>query len=92
MSAMVSEIISLTIVYSTVQLTGEFPAQMAIDAENVSIWWRRHDIIYIYTCLSRSKHNVHTEPLLKQLELLKLSDLLKLSAFKYLFGSVPRFI
>ena len=22
--------------------TGEFPAQMASDAENVSIWWRHH--------------------------------------------------
>ena len=25
-------------------VTGEFPAQMAINAENVSIWWRHHDI------------------------------------------------
>ena len=24
------------------QVTGEFPAQMASNAENVSIWWRRH--------------------------------------------------
>ena len=24
--------------------TGEFPAQMASNAENVSIWWRHHDI------------------------------------------------
>ena len=24
-------------------VTGEFPAQMASDAENVSIWWRHHD-------------------------------------------------
>ena len=23
--------------------TGEFPAQKASDAENVSIWWRHHD-------------------------------------------------
>ena len=23
--------------------TGEFPAQRAIDAENISIWWRQHD-------------------------------------------------
>ena len=28
-----------SIVYS-----GEFPAQMASNAENVSIWWRHHDI------------------------------------------------
>ena len=65
MSAMASQITSLTIVYSTVYSgtdqrertsklrvtglcagnspgTGEFPAQMASDAENVSIWWRHH--------------------------------------------------
>ena len=61
MSAMVSQITSLTIVYSTVYsrrrskrtsklrvtglcegnspVTGEFPAQRASNAENVSIWW-----------------------------------------------------
>ena len=45
--------------------------------------------------ISQSKYNAHTEPLLKQLELLKLSDLLELSAlkfyFKYLHGLLPRF-
>ena len=25
--------------------TGEFPALMASNAENVSIWWRHHDIV-----------------------------------------------
>ena len=25
-------------------VTGEFPAQMASNAENISIWWRHHDI------------------------------------------------
>ena len=37
--------------------TGEFPAQMASNAENVSIWWRHHDLaelpnsplIWLYT-------------------------------------------
>ena len=24
--------------------TGEFPAQMASNTENVSIWWRHHDV------------------------------------------------
>ena len=65
MSAMASQITSLTIVCSTVYsrrrskktlqlrvaglcagnspVTGEFPAQMASNAENVSIWWRHHD-------------------------------------------------
>ena len=57
-SAMASQITSLTIVYWTVHsgadqrkhqsstsldfVTGEFPAQMASNAENVSIWWRHH--------------------------------------------------
>ena len=26
-------------------VTGEFPAQKASDAENVSIWWRHHVLI-----------------------------------------------
>ena len=60
MGTMASQIISLTIVYSTfysgadqrnhqcsaslafVWGIGEFPAQMASNAENVSIWWRHH--------------------------------------------------
>ena len=28
--------------------TDEFPAQMASNAENVSIWWRHHDLIHIW--------------------------------------------
>ena len=51
--AMASQITSLTVVYSTVYLGddqrkhqaprhGEFPAQMASNAGNVSIWWRHH--------------------------------------------------
>ena len=57
MSPMASRITSLTIVYSNetskLRVTGlcegnspvteEFPAQRAINAENVSIWWRHHD-------------------------------------------------
>ena len=66
MSAMASQITSLTIIYSTVYsnckskktsklrvtglcagnspVTGEFPAQRASNAENVSIWWRHHEL------------------------------------------------
>ena len=29
--------------------TGEFPAQMASDAENVSIWWRHHDDNFLFS-------------------------------------------
>ena len=37
--------------------TGEFPAQMASDAENVSIWWRHH-VLKLPTCdLSTSNTN-----------------------------------
>ena len=61
MSAMASQITSLTIVYlrrrskKTLKLPvtglcdgnspviGEFPTQMASNAENVSIWWRHYD-------------------------------------------------
>ena len=28
-------------------VTGDFPAQMASDAENVSIWWRHHDCVVV---------------------------------------------
>ena len=52
MGAMVSEITSLVIVYSTVYsgashqnspVTSELPTQMVSYAENASIWWRHHD-------------------------------------------------
>ena len=50
MGAMASQISILTIVFSTVYSDAdqrkhqfpEFPAQMASNAENVSIWWRHH--------------------------------------------------
>ena len=29
--------------------TGEFLAQMASNAENVSIWWRHHDLVKLYS-------------------------------------------
>ena len=60
MRAMASQITSLTTVYSAVYsgaderkhqssaslaVTGEFPAQRASNAENVSIWWRHHVVL-----------------------------------------------
>ena len=30
-------------------VTGEFPAQMASDAENISIWWRHHGDSFYHT-------------------------------------------
>ena len=50
MITMASQIISLTIVYSAVYSTvysGEFPAQMASNAENISIWWRHHEWMWL---------------------------------------------
>ena len=66
MSAMASQITSLTIVYWSVYsrcrskktsklcvtglcegnspVTGEFPTQKASNAENISIWWRHHEV------------------------------------------------
>ena len=51
MGAMASQITSLTIVYSTVYSDADQRkpqssaslAQMASNAENVSIWWRHHE-------------------------------------------------
>ena len=34
---------SMAFVRGIHRVTGEFPAQMASYAENVSIWWRHHD-------------------------------------------------
>ena len=37
--------------------TGEFPAQMASDAENASIWWRHHVLVIGYRCrIVQSSH------------------------------------
>ena len=46
MSLMASQSTSLTIVYWTIYSGefGEFSAQMASNAENVSIWWRHHGV------------------------------------------------
>ena len=50
MNAMASQITSFAIAFIQAQIkenikapvTGEFPAQMANKAENVSAWWRHH--------------------------------------------------
>ena len=38
--------------------TGEFPAQMASNAENVSIWWRHHDAFRFVAVTSRQCRGV----------------------------------
>ena len=39
-------------------LRGEFPAQMASNLENVSIWWRHHDGL---SCVSFSSNSLYVE-------------------------------
>ena len=39
-------------------VTGEFPAQMASDAENVSIWWRHHDSLPLSSAMSATPRSV----------------------------------
>ena len=80
MGAMVSQITSLTIVYSTVysnadqrkhqssaslafvrEFTGWIPAQMASNAENVSIWWRHHAKIQSKVVARRRHKRLHVQ-------------------------------
>ena len=37
--------------------TGEFPAQMASNAENVSIWWSHHDLIVVRSIWGKMSAN-----------------------------------
>ena len=37
-------------------VTGEFPSQMTSNAENVSIWWRHHDLTLVTLSLFGGKH------------------------------------
>ena len=40
-------------------VTGECPAQMASNAENVSIWWRHHDIDgFVQDCSNSSANSL----------------------------------
>ena len=41
-------------------LTGEFPAQRASSAENVSIWWRHHDIPFVRAAMSNASFTSHS--------------------------------
>ena len=70
-SAMASQITSLTIVYSAVYsgadragnspVTGEFPLEMASNAENASFWWRRH-AFYVIFCTAYMIGSVFPRP------------------------------
>ena len=45
---------------------GEFPAQMASNAENVSIWWRHHEPgKTLYTVTIKTQHTVGQEQISK---------------------------
>ena len=78
MDLMASQISSLTIVFATdysgadqrkhqsSAVTGEFPAQRASNAENVSIWWRHHAEFtntpqYYFSCIGEIARNESLE-------------------------------
>ena len=59
--------------------TGEFPAQMASNAENVSIWWRHDRVSYVW-CITQILHRRYgykwnVRPLIRELLLLWLQIL-----------------
>ena len=47
-------------------VTGEFPAQMASDAENVGIWWHHHGIIMVLSKLSPKWRPPHYASLIRR--------------------------
>ena len=47
---------SLAFVAGNSPMTGEFPAQMASDAKNVSIWLRHHAFTFYCLCHIISRH------------------------------------
>ena len=42
-------------------MTGEFPAQMASNAENVSIWWRHQEINALYRSVPRDTGDIQNK-------------------------------
>ena len=79
--------------------TSEFPAQMASNAENVSIWWRRHVSLDCYlVCIPRSKGNrvINWHQLIHQvvvnLKLVCAWFILQLLVFQILCRSVQMFM
>ena len=46
-------------------VTGEFPAQMASNVENLSIWWRQHvlcNTLYVYSGKNRGDSSTDNAP------------------------------
>ena len=54
--------VSLAYVRGNSAGTGEFPAQMASNAENVSIWWRHHDFDALIFSKNPHKSLPHSLP------------------------------
>ena len=52
---------SLAFVRGILPGTGEFPAQMASNAENVSIWWRHHVLLDLFTVSLQSSFGLKWE-------------------------------
>ena len=69
-------------------VTGEFPAQMASNTENVSIWWRHHDLVGHFVW----RHAVHKvdsqSPIAKNTHLWSALCLLMVK-HRYVLGHLP---
>ena len=111
MSAVASQITSLTIVYLTFSsrrrsgktsklrvtglcagnspAAGEFPAQMASNAENVSLWWRHHNFAHVTTAVqSCCVQNMNVLPMAtNQVSTNIISIFQQFTLFSYLFIS-----
>ena len=47
-------------------VTGEFLAQMAFNAENVSIWWRHHDCFWLNPTLNNMQRNLRSATIMSE--------------------------
>ena len=46
--------------------TGEFPTQMASNAENISIWWRHHGLKLFNRTTTTEKPHVANQPMIQR--------------------------
>ena len=63
-------------------VTGEFPAQRASNAENISIWWRHHEIVPLYYFKQSYHHKKLT------IEIVDIYHAIYMNATQYLRGII----
>ena len=67
-------------------VTGEFPAQKASDAKNVSIWWRHHDLTIISFATNLNGHSESRTKLCRWISRNPEIGRLRLLIFRHGFG------